>query len=80
MIADRLKMRRRAEEPADVVRDLPNGIRIQIHQVNSFFWSVSAVSAETRKPLECYHAITSFEEAEILSSILADKYKKPIPV
>ena len=79
MIADRLKMRRRAEEPADVVRDLPNGIRIQIHQVNSFFWSVSAVSAETRKPLECYHAITSFEEAEILSSLLADKFEKTVP-
>lgn len=77
MIADKLKKRRKASENADVVRDLPNGIRIRIHQVNHFFWSVSV---ETRKPLECYHAVTSFEEAEILSSKLADKYEKTVPV
>ncbi len=73
MILNRRKKNSKTEFPEDSVRSLPNGINVRIHQVHHFFWSVSV---EATKPLECYHAVTSLEEAEILAAKLADQYSE----
>ena len=59
--------------PVDAVDSLGNGIKIRIHPVSNLFWSVSV---EATRPLECYHAVTSIEEAELLATRLTEKYQQ----